>query len=200
MASKQRIFPGLRMGLSLIGYSAFAYGSNSSSVRGNYHSYQYCSNDAATDKGEMASCRDQMVSMRKSAPFQDAKLIFVGTGSSTGCPKPLCALLKELPNSAKADGDELDEMREKMQSRCKVSRLAIKGNPKDNKNYRNNPSIVISYELESSSSVKCRYNVIFDVGKTFREGAIRWLPSNGVEKLDAIILTHDHFDAIGGLE
>ena len=87
-----------------------------------------------------------------------------------------------------------------METKCRVSLLAIKGDPRFNKNYRNNPSILISYLNESENGIHRRYNVIIDVGKTFREGAIRWMPPNGIQSLDAIVLTHDHFDAIGGLD
>eukprot|EP00978_Attheya_sp_CCMP212_P015349 scaffold39583_cov36-Attheya_sp.AAC.1 len=33
-----------------------------------------------------------------------------------------------------------------------------------------------------------------------QQGALRWMPPNGIHSLDAIVLTHEHFDAIGGLD
>jgi phosphoribosyl 1,2-cyclic phosphodiesterase len=42
--------------------------------------------------------------------------------------------------------------------------------------------------------------VIIDVGKTFREGALRWFPERGITSLDAIVLTHAHMDAVAGLD
>lgn len=80
---------------------------------------------------------------------------------------------------------------------CKVSELALKGNPKENKNYRNNPSFLIHHYDEQSGTFK---NVLIDVGKTFREGALRWFQELGVESLDAIVLTHEHMDAAAGLD
>ncbi|CAM9734258.1 unnamed protein product [Scytosiphon promiscuus] len=43
-------------------------------------------------------------------------------------------------------------------------------------------------------------HVQIDTGKTWREGVIRWFPRHGVKKLDGIILTHDHADAMLGLD
>lgn len=118
-----------------------------------------------------------------------SKLVFLGTGSSTGCPRPSCSLLF----SEKAqDSPTLKESRAAMASYCHVSNAATRGNPKHNKNYRNNPSVLIMSEDGT--------NVIIDVGKTFREGAIRWLPEVAATHLDAIILTHQHMDAVAGLD
>ena len=115
-----------------------------------------------------------------------ASILFLGTGSSTGCPKPLCALLQDHTDSS-----------------CFVSNLAMEGNPKYNKNYRNNPSILISHANDDDTNNVNAENrlrsVIIDVGKTFREGALRWMPSHN-KHIDAIVLTHGHADAIGGMD
>ena len=78
---------------------------------------------------------------------------------------------------------------------CKVSNLAIQGDPKQNKDYRNNPSLLISHYERG----QCK-NIIIDVGKTFREAALRWIPEHGIESLDAVLLTHHHMDAVAGLD
>lgn len=84
-----------------------------------------------------------------------------------------------------------------LREHCRTSNLAGRGNPVDNKDYRNNPSLLISV-LDKATNV--RKNVIIDVGKTFREGALRWLPKYHIRSVDAIILTHEHMDAAGGLD
>eukprot|EP00752_Nemacystus_decipiens_P001730 g1673.t1 len=43
-------------------------------------------------------------------------------------------------------------------------------------------------------------HVQIDTGKTWREGVIRWFPRHGVPGIDGIILTHDHADAMLGLD
>jgi phosphoribosyl 1,2-cyclic phosphodiesterase len=76
--------------------------------------------------------------------------------------------------------------------------LAV-GDPIHNRNYRNNPSLIISLANHNNESNK-KQTVIIDVGKTFREGALRWLPKYGIHGIDAIILTHQHMDAAAGLD
>ena len=43
-------------------------------------------------------------------------------------------------------------------------------------------------------------HVIIDTGKTFREGALRWLPRLGISSIDAIVLTHHYMDAAAGID
>jgi len=73
--------------------------------------------------------------------------------------------------------------------------LAILGNPKTNKNYRNNPCFLI----QSWDGSRMR-NVVIDVGKTFRETTLRWFPQYDIQSLDAIVVTHHHMDAAGGAD
>ena len=61
---------------------------------------------------------------------QKKGLLFLGTGSSTGCPKPNCALLfnqniNSIPPTTVIDGEYI----EKMHKMCRVSSLATKGDP-----------------------------------------------------------------------
>jgi phosphoribosyl 1,2-cyclic phosphodiesterase len=79
-----------------------------------------------------------------------------------------------------------------MEPYCQVSNAAIIGDPRQNPNYRNNPSILVA-----PGNGK---HVLIDAGKTFREGALRWFPSLGVTSLDALLLTHHHMDAAAGLD
>ena len=138
---------------------------------------------------------DNKPSTSSTTPDQHSRLIFLGSGSSTGCPRPLCPMIFKA-GTDKTATPELKRMRQQMEPWCKVSSMAIDGDPKQNKNYRNNPSLLIS---QCDSTGNCK-NVIIDVGKTFREGALRWFPERGITSLDAIVLTHEHMDAVAGLD
>jgi len=160
------------------------------------------------------------------------KLLFLGSGSSTGCPKPLCALAfpdtrpNAYANAGNNDGDgygyscscrdttrtaisddgdpALAALQEQLGHTCRTSKLAAVGDPRHNKNYRNNPSLLISHQNNDDDTfgeepVPVR-NVIIDCGKTFRETALRWMPATGIRSIDAIVLTHEHMDAVAGLD
>jgi phosphoribosyl 1,2-cyclic phosphodiesterase len=143
-----------------------------------------------------------------------SRLIFMGTGSSTGCPRPLCAMVfANSDDDVTKDNEDasLLQLRSRWATYCHTSSLAIQGgNPRYNKNYRNNPSLLISVvaavvdnHMDGSDAAHARLgrrNVLIDVGKTFREGALRWFPVHGIRSLDAIVLTHQHMDAAAGLD
>ncbi|KAL3761674.1 hypothetical protein ACHAW5_002654 [Stephanodiscus triporus] len=104
-----------------------------------------------------------------------------------------------------------------MKQNCIVSSLATRGDPRFNKDYRGNPSLMIIHqnsdtgreELSDDGIVHIkasqkgeshRKTVVIDVGKTFTENALRWMPSHGLTAIDAVVLSHEHMDAIGGLD
>ena len=177
------------------------------------------------------------------------RLIFLGTGSSTGCPMPRCPMTfgnnnnttkrnteygdeiggsEDRPNKDDDDDNnndnnksdkEFQEYRRLLKDMCRVSNMAIQGgDPRFNRNYRNNPSLVISLtqnhqmtqqqqqqqheqraEEDEETSISTK-NIIIDVGKTFREASLRWFPIHSIQSLDAVILTHEHADASFGLD
>ena len=136
-------------------------------------------------------------------------LLFLGTGSSTGCPRPSCALLFNRDKHSISPTSTLnDEDLKEMYKICSVSSLATKGDPRYNKNYRGNPSLMIVHQnnaLDGGSKndgtpAGISKNVVIDVGKTFTESATRWMPTYGLTSIDAIVLTHEHMDAIAGLD
>ena len=137
-------------------------------------------------------------------------LLFLGTGSSTGCPKPTCGLFFNAEHPSASPGfKKLDSIAndyfQDMLKMCKVSSMATKGDPKFNKNYRGNPSLMIIHKNNDDASLDGQEReklktVVIDVGKTFTESALRWMPQHGLTSLDAIVLTHEHMDAIAGLD
>ena len=138
---------------------------------------------------ETSEKKSTQVPLSRSANDAQPKLIFFGSGSSTGCPKPMCTMLFQEghQDDSSSTNEELTFLRNQFQPLCKVSNLAIEGDPKYNKNYRNNPCLVISHYEQGE-----RKNIFIDVGKTFREGALRWMPVHQLTSLDGIVLTHQH--------
>jgi len=123
---------------------------------------------------------DVMLSPISPEPLESGKsrLIFMGTGTSSGTPLPLCLMNPNLPN-------------------CKVSRLATEGTPDCNRNYRNSPSVLIQYGTNIDQGVK---NILIDCGKHFRESMLRWFPRFKVNTLHGVVITHDHADAVFGMD
>jgi phosphoribosyl 1,2-cyclic phosphodiesterase len=145
-----------------------------------------------------SSAKCELKTEPNTADKDHVKMIFLGTGSSTGCPKPLCPMVFQPTARIKSSKtNKLSDEQKQLFDRCKVSNLAIMGDPKTNKNYRNNPSFLIQKWDEDEQTFR---NIVIDVGKTFREGALRWFPEYEIESLDAIVITHHHMDAAGGTD
>eukprot|EP00030_Apusomonadida_sp_AF-17_P000544 a174980_79.p1 GENE.a174980_79~~a174980_79.p1 ORF type:complete len:337 (+),score=90.80 a174980_79:53-1012(+) len=83
------------------------------------------------------------------------------------------------------------------ESSCEVCKSAVAGPPEQSRNYRTNPSLLIRWDSDGKGTLK---TVLIDCGKTFREQAVRWFPKLGVRTIDTLILTHEHMDALGGLD
>jgi phosphoribosyl 1,2-cyclic phosphodiesterase len=150
-------------------------------------------NESSCDTSNSTASKTKTIQPPKS------KLLFLGSGSSSGCPRPLCSMLFQ--DNFPAVDSSIQNLRNKYEVPCRTSRLAMQGNPHENKDYRNNPSIVVNLSPPDDDSEATPYrNIIFDVGKTFREASLRWMPRWGIQSLDAVVLTHHHMDAVGGVD
>jgi len=64
------------------------------------------------------------------------------------------------------------------------------------KNRRRNTSLLIRYAHPDGRE----RNVVIDIGKFFWESALEWFVKYRVPTIDAVLLTHEHADAAGGLD
>lgn len=106
-----------------------------------------------------------------------SSLIFLGTGCSSAVPNARCLIEPSDPP-------------------CEVCSQSLTIPPEKNPNYRCNTSLLIDY-VEGDG--KHNY-ILIDVGKTFREQVLRWFTAHKIPRVDSIILTHEHADAILGLD
>jgi len=120
--------------------------------------------------------------VRETKKSNSSRIIFLGSGSSSGIPQPKC-ILESL-------GDEA-------QTECVSCMLAVSLPPEFSKNYRCNPSILIDFSSDECSG---RRYIQVDATKNFKESVVRWYPKHGIPRLDSLLLTHDHADAIFGLD
>ena len=79
-------------------------------------------------------------------------------------------------------------------------------NENSNPNHRMNTAglvRVVHYAASAKDASEKRpysfYNVLIDCGKTFYESTLRWFSSYEVRSVDAVLITHDHADAMYGL-
>ncbi|XAR49936.1 Phosphoribosyl 1,2-cyclic phosphate phosphodiesterase [Bertholletia excelsa] len=105
-------------------------------------------------------------------PVEQSEIIFMGTGTSEGIPRVSCLTNPE-----------------------KICPVCSKAAEPGNKNRRRNTSILIRYPRSSGNC-----NILIDAGKFFYHSALRWFPTYGIRAIDAVIITHSHADAIGGLD
>ncbi|GAA5875812.1 hypothetical protein JCM8547_005321 [Rhodosporidiobolus lusitaniae] len=74
------------------------------------------------------------------------------------------------------------------------------GSGENSPNKRGNTGAVIRVPPEVGKEREGEMTILLDCGKTFREQALRIFPEKGLRKIDAVILTHHHADAIDGLD
>ena len=107
-------------------------------------------------------------------------LIFTGTGCSSGLPLVQCAL-QQSPSPSGCQS-------------CAVALRRGRGDP----NWRGNVGALLRFFNPATGR---QLNLQIDCGKTFREVVTMEVYRKfGIKWLDALLLTHDHMDAIGGLD
>ncbi|TPX61915.1 hypothetical protein PhCBS80983_g00769 [Powellomyces hirtus] len=126
----------------------------------------------------------------KAPPSHVKELIFLGTGTSGNVPNIYC-LTQEVPD-------------------CKVCLGALNVRiPSENtpggglppapiwgKNKRRNTSAVVRY-MHSDGKMR---TILIDCGKNFYESALTWFVQYRLRRIDAVIITHGHADAMLGMD
>ncbi|EJU05287.1 hypothetical protein DACRYDRAFT_19840 [Dacryopinax primogenitus] len=117
------------------------------------------------------------------------ELIFHGTGASSCLPNISCLTLPP---------EEYDDDEE---GRCEACHQGA--NPWDHaepkealKNRRRNTGAVLRVTQDDGSQV----TIVIDAGKSFVAAALEWFPKHGLRKIDAVVLSHAHADAMNGLD
>ncbi|THH29721.1 hypothetical protein EUX98_g4464 [Antrodiella citrinella] len=104
------------------------------------------------------------------------ELLFLGTGTSSCVPHVDCLTA---PPGGK-------------QCRTCLSTLT----PEGKKNIRRNTSIAMRVRGIDGN----KFTIIVDVGKSFQAAAVEWFPKYGLRRIDAVLITHAHADAMNGLD
>nr|POF11261.1 putative hydrolase [Quercus suber] len=109
--------------------------------------------------------------------LDSSALIFLGTGCSSAVPNARCLIQPSDPP-------------------CEVCYQSLSVPPDRNPNYRCNTSLLIDYFHSDGN----HSYILIDVGKTFREQVLRWFTIHKIPRVDSIVLTHEHADAVLGLD
>ncbi|KAI0374482.1 hypothetical protein BV20DRAFT_961656 [Pilatotrama ljubarskyi] len=111
-----------------------------------------------------------------SASSDNVEFILLGTGTSSTLPHVDC--LTAPPGTKK----------------CKTCWSTLY--PEGKKNIRRNTSAVARVRGKDGEFV----TIVIDVGKSFQQAAVEWFPKYGLRKIDAVLITHAHADAMNGLD
>ncbi|KAJ7770886.1 beta-lactamase-like protein [Mycena maculata] len=110
------------------------------------------------------------------------EVIFLGTGTSSGVPHIDCITAHAIPGSSERPP-------------CRACLSTIDGSAEGKKNIRRNTSIVVRMPGKEGS-----VTVLIDCGKNFQAAALEWFPKYGLRRIDAVLITHAHADAVNGLD
>ncbi|QRW00304.1 beta-lactamase superfamily protein [Ceratobasidium sp. AG-Ba] len=109
------------------------------------------------------------------APTPTIEFIFHGTGTSSSVPNVAC--LTDDPITCETCGSTLT--------------------PQGQKNKRRNTGGILRIPHDGDRPERV---IVIDVGKTFLSAALDLFPRYGLRRIDAVLLTHPHADAMNGLD
>ncbi|KII93635.1 hypothetical protein PLICRDRAFT_35866 [Plicaturopsis crispa FD-325 SS-3] len=106
----------------------------------------------------------------------EIEFVFLGTGTSSSVPHIECL-------TAPPDAEP-----------CRTCTSTL--TPEGKKNIRRNTSAAFRINAKDGRLI----TVVIDVGKNFQAAAIEWFPKYGMRRIDAVLITHAHADAMNGLD
>ncbi|TRM66020.1 beta-lactamase-like protein [Schizophyllum amplum] len=109
----------------------------------------------------------------------ESEFIFLGTGTSSCVPLIHC-----LTEDPKAPG----------YVPCHTCLSSL--TPEGKRNHRRNTSGLLRIRKPGRDPL----TIVIDAGKTFQAAAIEWFPKYGLRRIDALLITHAHADAMNGLD
>ncbi|KAJ7071461.1 beta-lactamase-like protein [Mycena amicta] len=110
------------------------------------------------------------------------EVIFLGTGTSSSVPHIDCITAHAIPGSSERPP-------------CRTCLSTIDGSPEGHKNVRRNTSLIVRTPGANGS-----VTLLIDCGKNFQAAALEWFPKYSLRRIDAVLITHAHSDAINGLD
>ncbi|KAI0359066.1 hypothetical protein OH77DRAFT_1420611 [Trametes cingulata] len=113
-----------------------------------------------------------------SAGSDIVEFILLGTGTSSTLPHVDCLTA---PPGVK---------------RCRTCWSTLRPEGKKNIRVRRNTSAVARVRGNNGELV----TIVIDVGKSFQQAAVEWFPKYGLRRIDAVLITHAHADAMNGLD
>ncbi|KAJ7693607.1 beta-lactamase-like protein [Mycena rosella] len=113
---------------------------------------------------------------------QPIEVVFLGTGTSSSVPHIDCITAHAIPGSSERPP-------------CRTCLSTIDGSADGKKNIRRNTSVVLRMPGKQGS-----VTVLIDCGKNFQAAALEWFPKFGLRRIDAVLITHAHADAVNGLD
>ncbi|KAI8924123.1 beta-lactamase-like protein [Entophlyctis helioformis] len=120
------------------------------------------------------------------------EFIFLGTGTSGSVPNIHCLIEEPAPTCKVC----LSAIQYEPQPKPAGSGEPVLQLPHFSKNRRRNTSGLLRF-MHSDGRMR---NVLLDCGKTFYDAALTWFVEYRLRKIDAVLLTHGHADAMMGLD
>ncbi|KJE97990.1 metallo-beta-lactamase [Capsaspora owczarzaki ATCC 30864] len=133
------------------------------------------------------------------------EVIFLGTGTSGQIPSVSCLSVPRPTCAACVDSVKPNSRNRRRNTSLLVrARVAPKSPRQDVRTHSNGNGTSVNGDavhtvdpnLSAAAAKSHVRNIVIDVGKSFYEGAIRWFLDYGITDIHAVVLTHEHADAV----